>query len=531
MNNRSLIYLLKNNVRKSVFWPFFILVGLSFIFHLTWTVIAQRNEKNEIKKSLVKSLQEPLRKKAFLDIKNIITGYNIPKSGVSICLKLKDGLSLSDENCDKAQYEKEDISIINDYFYLSVDKKFNWEVLYSYFILFFMGCLVFYWTREKLTALSKTIISDLNNINNLDGDSPSFHYKELKTAHEEVKKGHYAIQKAQEMKRKEELWKLTTRFAHDMRQPLSVIKKLREGLEQKSNEEGTKLFRNAVQSIESLLSDLLYRHKNPIVKRTLDGPSSEIIGTIRSCISAISLLYPNIKINFENQGAEGIFARISQGDFERVLNNILKNSCEAIPNNGKVNISCSYANGLIIMTIEDDGVGIPQKMIQDIFNENITLGKKDGNGLGLSIARDLLERSNGKIDIESQEGVGAKVILSLSASYLENEIKNSTIVLIDDNDIIKMCWELEAKRRGHHLVYYENYDKLFENIDSHTEKDFFFCDWLIEGKFKGLEASEKLHGMGFKNVYLQTADYDRVKRQDAPWLIGVLDKGYPVKVA
>ena len=202
MNNRSLIYLLKNNVRKSVFWPFFILVGLSFIFHLTWTVIAQRNEKNEIKKSLVKSLQEPLRKKAFLDIKNIITGYNIPKSGVSICLKLKDGLSLSDENCDKAQYEKEEISIINDYFYLSVDKRFNWEVLYSYFILFLMGCLVFYWTREKLTALSKTIISDLNNINNLDGDSPSFHYKELKTAHEEVKKGHYAIQKAQEMKRK-----------------------------------------------------------------------------------------------------------------------------------------------------------------------------------------------------------------------------------------------------------------------------------------------------------------------------------------
>ena len=54
--------------------------------------------------------------------------------------------------------------------------------------------------------------------------SPSFHLTlELKTAHEEVKKGHYAIQKAQEMKRKEELWKLTTRFAHDMRQPLDQV--------------------------------------------------------------------------------------------------------------------------------------------------------------------------------------------------------------------------------------------------------------------------------------------------------------------
>ena len=60
-----------------------------------------------------------------------------------------------------------------------------------------------------------------------------------------------------------------------------------------------------------------------------------------------------------------------------------------------------------------------------------------------------------------------------------------------------------------------------KKIDSHTKKDFFFYDWPIEGKFKGLEASEKLHRMGFKNVYLQTADYDRVKRQDAPWPIGV----------
>ena len=154
--------------------------------------------------------------------------------------------------------------------------------------------------------------------------------------------------------------------------------------------------------------------------------------------------------------------------------------------------------------------------------------KKNGNGLGLSIAKDLLERSNGKIDIESQEGIGTKVILTLSASYLENEIDHSTIVLIDDNEIIKMHWELEAKKRGHHLVYYENYDKLFEKIDSHTKKDFFFCDWLIEGNFKGLEASRKLHGMGFKNVYLQTADKDRINRQDAPWLIGVLNKGYPV---
>ena len=376
MNNKSLIYLLKNNVRKYIFWPFFILIGLSFIFHLSWTVIAQKNEENEIKKFVVKSLQEPLRKKDFLDIKNVITGYNIPNSGVSICLKLKDGLSLTDGNCDNAQYEKEEIAIINDYFYMSVDKKFNWEVVYSYFILFLMGCLIFYWTRKKLTGFSKTIISDLSNVSNLDGDPHPFHYKELKLAHEEVKKGHHAIQKAGEMKRKEELWTLTARFAHDMRQPLSVIEKLRGGLEQKSNEEGSKLFRNAVQSIEALLSDLLYRYKNPIVKKGLDGPSSEIIGIIGSCISSMSLLYPNIKINFENQGGKTIFSRIPQGDFERVINNILKNSCEAMPNNGKVDISCSCTNGLIIMTMKDDGVGIPKKIIRDVFNENISLGKK-----------------------------------------------------------------------------------------------------------------------------------------------------------
>ena len=494
MSNRSLIHLLKNKVRKYVFGLFFALIGCSFVFHVAWTLFDQKNKENEIKKFVVKSLQEPLRKKAFLDIKNIITGYNLPNSQVAICLKLKDGLSLTDGNCDKARYEKAEIAMIDDYFYISINKKFNWEVVYSYLALFLIGFLVFYWTREKLTMFSKSVVSDLDNITT-SANSHHFHYDELKALHVEVKKGHHAIQKAEELKRKEELWKLTTKFAHDIRCPLSVIKKLETDLEYKSNKESQKLFSNAIQSINSLVSDLLYRYRNPVKKQQLNPPSSEIVGVIKSCLSSISVLNRNIKINFSNRGAKTIFAKIPVSDLERTINNILKNSSEATPN--KIDISCSCVNGLIIISIEDDGIGIPQKIIKHVFEEKTTSGKKDGNGLGLSIAKDLMEKANGKIELESQQGVGTKVILSLPASYLENGISDSTAVLIDDSDLIKRCWQMWAKKQGHHLVVYENYDQLFKNLDAHNKDDFFFCDDLIGSEFKGLNGLSETARLGF----------------------------------
>ena len=53
----------------------------------------------------------------------------------------------------------------------------------------------------------------------------------------------------------------------------------------------------------------------------------------------------------------------------------------------------------------------------------------------------------------------------------------------------------------------------------------------MEVNLKALMASRKLHDLGFKNIYLETADHDGIKLSDAPWLLGVLDKGYPIRVA
>ncbi|AYL98601.1 sensor histidine kinase [Mucilaginibacter celer] len=101
----------------------------------------------------------------------------------------------------------------------------------------------------------------------------------------------------------------------------------------------------------------------------------------------------------------------------RCFNNLLKNAIEATPQGTQCIIEVNYliTSKNILLTIKDNGNGIPEEMREKIFEPNFTT-KSSGTGLGLAFIKNSIENANGKIWFETTMGVGTTFYLSLPAA-------------------------------------------------------------------------------------------------------------------
>jgi two-component system NtrC family sensor kinase len=115
----------------------------------------------------------------------------------------------------------------------------------------------------------------------------------------------------------------------------------------------------------------------------------------------------NVLISVEKIAVEEIFADKRQ--IEQVLINIINNGCESILEKGKsgiIIISVKKEEPFVIIRIQDTGTGIPKENQGKIFDPFFTTKAPRGVGLGLSVSYGIIERHGGKIDFESELGVG-----------------------------------------------------------------------------------------------------------------------------
>jgi signal transduction histidine kinase len=103
---------------------------------------------------------------------------------------------------------------------------------------------------------------------------------------------------------------------------------------------------------------------------------------------------------------------------EEMVTNILLNAIKYTPENGKVELNARGKGGVFEVEISDTGIGIPEGDIEHVFDEffratNARKVERDGTGLGLSIVKQIVERHDGKIEVESKEGVGSKFRITL----------------------------------------------------------------------------------------------------------------------
>jgi len=101
---------------------------------------------------------------------------------------------------------------------------------------------------------------------------------------------------------------------------------------------------------------------------------------------------------------------------EQVLINLIKNSAEALKGkkSGTIHLKAFYGDGSILIQVEDNGTGIPNDIIEDIFIPFYTT-RKNGSGIGLSLSKQIMQNHDGTISVNSSPGKGSEFTLKFQS--------------------------------------------------------------------------------------------------------------------
>jgi len=205
--------------------------------------------------------------------------------------------------------------------------------------------------------------------------------------------------------------------AHDIRGPLTVIQgssellRLRfEQLEPETLKRTLELMHGAARGLSKLLSELLDAKAIETGKITLHRRISPIGQLLESALSVAQLAAEskNIRLEITADDKATIFADPER--FGQAITNLVLNAVKFSETNTRIELRGSNdENGYAIVEIEDEGVGIPEEELGRLFGkfEQGKAGREaGGSGLGLMIARRIVELHAGELTVESRVGAG-----------------------------------------------------------------------------------------------------------------------------
>jgi two-component system sensor histidine kinase VicK len=119
----------------------------------------------------------------------------------------------------------------------------------------------------------------------------------------------------------------------------------------------------------------------------------------------------HIHLEIESSSPQ-VFAEVDQTKFIQVLTNLVANAIKFTPKNGHIRVIVQEEPQSLLIRVSDDGIGIPKDMQGELF-ERFTRARRPGlrgeetTGLGLSIAKRIVELHQGKVWVESEENKGS----------------------------------------------------------------------------------------------------------------------------
>lgn len=236
--------------------------------------------------------------------------------------------------------------------------------------------------------------------------------RELTGAHEEMSR----------VERMASIGKLAAVVAHEINNPLAGILTYAKLLKKRASKE-PEVNRENIEMLDLIESES--RRCGEIVRNlmTFGRPSSmnyepaDLNLVIDRCVRLVKhhLEMKSIELHL-NLAKDLSPVRCDPGQIEQVLLALVMNAIDALPNGGTLTLGTHKASSGSDVQVEvrDDGVGMPPEILKNMFEPFFTTKERGrGLGLGLAISRQIVERHQGRIEVESTPGRGTRFIITL----------------------------------------------------------------------------------------------------------------------
>jgi PAS domain S-box-containing protein len=300
--------------------------------------------------------------------------------------------------------------------------------------------------------------------------------------------------------------------SHDIRSPLTTLQNIVARISKNLVEKDRVGLNSVTRSITDIANNLLHDFKkirSEVTTDTMEIQPVLVSLELAKIASEKRHQYAKspAKINDLYDSNNGfLFIKTDPSNFDRMISNLVNNAVDAFDGKkGKVDLKLGIEKKHVKITIQDNGKGMPQEVIDKIMNNGaVTHGKKNGNGIGLAQVRSTLQMSNGKMQIDSKIGKGTKITLTFPITGVPNWIarqivlhKGDTVVVLDDDGSIHYSWDMRFEDYNDviSLVHFRSGEKAINFINTNPEKHkiFLLSDFeLIDQELNGLQVIERV---------------------------------------
>jgi PAS domain S-box-containing protein len=181
----------------------------------------------------------------------------------------------------------------------------------------------------------------------------------------------------------------------------------------------------------------------------------------------------------------GLLTYGSASELREVFVNLIVNAVDAMPDGGRISLSCIASGNRLRLQIADNGCGMPEDIQQKIFEPFFSTKGAHGTGLGLSVSYSIIERHEGTISVSSESGQGTVFTIELPAAQVDSSSAEETVgsqrvvsmlvLVIDDEAAVRETLADMLEALGHQVVLAESGQEGLDKVP-HNSFDLVFTD-------------------------------------------------------
>ncbi len=206
-------------------------------------------------------------------------------------------------------------------------------------------------------------------------------------------------------------------IAHDILSPVSQLKKLiftathQVESQQFIDDEITNAIHRSLERVTNIARQVKSLQSAPSAN-PMGSSSFDILPELEQLCQEIQNEdeFKGLKLNIEvlSKNQNGMEVAASRNDCQRIFSNLIRNAAQASPAGGKISVDLSSSDGRPMITVSDEGIGIPDEIKDKIFEADFTTKPGYGTGLGLPVVKHLCENNGAIVQFSTEPGKGSK---------------------------------------------------------------------------------------------------------------------------